>query len=152
MPHKKAQLAPKLEGLPPLQEPARTFFGERSGHQSLRADLKSIASATRLLPAEVAPPARVWRTLRVQLEKEGILSRSVKVIITTVVAMVSAALLTVFAAYVNGRRIFPRQALSVFGHETCRDSAYLGVCKGALRGCLTAVRCVRIQAFGKLKW
>jgi hypothetical protein len=77
MPHKKTQLAPKHEGRPPLLEAARTFFGERSGHQSLRSDLKSIVSAARLLPMEVAPPARVWRSLRVQLEKEGILSRSV---------------------------------------------------------------------------
>jgi hypothetical protein len=78
MQHKKTQLAPKHEGGPPLQEAARTFYGERSGHQSFRTDLKSIVSATRLLPSEVAPPARVWRSLRVQLEKEGILSRSVK--------------------------------------------------------------------------
>jgi hypothetical protein len=54
MQHKKTQLAPKHEGRPPLQEAARTFFGECSGHESLRTDLKSIVSAARLLPAEVA--------------------------------------------------------------------------------------------------
>jgi hypothetical protein len=78
MQHKMTQVAPKHAGYPPLQEAARTSFGERSRQQSLRTDLKSIVSAARLLPSEVVPPARVWRSLRVQLEKEGILSRSVK--------------------------------------------------------------------------
>ena len=78
MPHKKMQLAAKHEGRSSLQGLARTFFGERSGHQSFRTDLKSIVSATRLLPSEVAPLARVWWSLRVQLEKEGILECSVK--------------------------------------------------------------------------
>src|SRR5713226_6323652 len=75
---KKTQVAPKHDGRPPLQDAAPTPFGARSGHQSFAADLRSIVSAAHLLPAEVAPPARVWSSLRVQLEKEGILSRSVK--------------------------------------------------------------------------
>jgi len=75
MQHKKTQVAAKRDGRPQLQA-ARTSFGERCHRQSL--DLTSIVSAARLLPAEVALPARVWRSLRVQLEKEGILSGSLK--------------------------------------------------------------------------
>jgi hypothetical protein len=76
MQFKKTQVAAKPNGRPPLQEPTRTSFGARSGRQSFAADLRSIVSAAHKLPAEVAPPARVWRSLRAQLEKQGILNRS----------------------------------------------------------------------------
>jgi hypothetical protein len=77
MQHKKTQVGPKHDGRPPLQEAVPTSFGERS-RQSFIADLWSIVSAAHKLPAEVVPPARVWRSLRAQLEREGILSCSVK--------------------------------------------------------------------------
>ena len=73
---KKTQVAPKQHGRPSLQEAVPTSFGARRGGKNLAADLRSIVSTARLLSAEVAPPARVWRSLRAQLEKEGILSRS----------------------------------------------------------------------------
>jgi len=73
---KKTEVAAKHDGRPPLQEPVPIPFGARSCRQSLAADLRSIVSAAHKLPAEVAPPARVWRSLRAQLEREGILSRS----------------------------------------------------------------------------
>jgi len=76
MQHKKTQVAMKHDGRPPLWNVVRMPFGERRGYQSLTPDLKNIVSAAYKLPAEVAPPARVWRSLRVQLEKEGILCRS----------------------------------------------------------------------------
>jgi hypothetical protein len=76
MQHKKTQVAPKHDGRPPLQEAAAIPFVARSRRQSFAADLRSIVSTARLLSAEVAPPARVWHSLRAQLEKEGILSRS----------------------------------------------------------------------------
>ena len=72
---KKMQVASTHGGRPPLQEAVPTSFRPRRGRQSLVADLRSIVSTARLLSAEVAPPARVWRSLRAQLEKEGILSR-----------------------------------------------------------------------------
>jgi hypothetical protein len=78
MQHKKAQVELKQNGRPPLLEVVRARFSERTSRQSFVADLRSIVSAARKLPAEVAPPARVWRSLRAQLEKEGIRSRSVK--------------------------------------------------------------------------
>ena len=71
---KKTQVAPKHDGRPSLEKAARN----RCGQQSLKKDLRSIVSAARLLPAEVAPPARVWRSLRAQLEKEGVLNRALK--------------------------------------------------------------------------
>ena len=73
---KKTQVASTHGDHPPLQEAVPTSFGPSRGRQSLAADLRSIVSTARLLSAEVAPPARVWRSLRAQLEKEGILSRS----------------------------------------------------------------------------
>jgi hypothetical protein len=75
---KKTHVAAKHNGRPPLQEAVPTPFGARNGRQSFAADLRSIVSAAHLLPAEVAPSARVWRSLRAQLEKEGILNRSLK--------------------------------------------------------------------------
>ena len=75
MQHKKMQVA--LER-PPLPEGARAQVRERSGRQSFVADLTSIVSAAHKLPEEVDPPARVWASLRAQLEKEGILSCSVR--------------------------------------------------------------------------
>ena len=71
MQHKKTQLAPQHETAP-------TLFGARSGRQSFMRDLRSIISAAHKLPAEVAPPARVWSSLRAQLERQGILSCSAK--------------------------------------------------------------------------
>jgi len=75
MQHKKMQVA--LER-PLLPEGARAHVRERSGRQSFVADLTSIVSAAHKLPEEVDPPARVWASLRAQLEKEGILSCSVR--------------------------------------------------------------------------
>lgn len=74
---KKTQVTPKHDGRTSLQTAARTPLGVRSGQQSLGTTLKSIVSAAHLLPAEVDPPARVWRFLRVQLEKERIISHPV---------------------------------------------------------------------------
>jgi hypothetical protein len=78
MEHKKTRVAPNRDGRPPVLQVAGGRFGERSGRQSFAADLRSIVSAAHKLAAEVAPPPRVWRSLRVQLEKEGVLSHSVK--------------------------------------------------------------------------
>ena len=75
---KKTRVVPKHHGRPPLRDAVPTPFGARSGRQSFAADLKSIVSAAHLLPAEIAPPARVWRSLRAQLEEEGFLSCSAK--------------------------------------------------------------------------
>jgi len=68
MRHKKAQVAPKLDG-PPVLEEAGAYFSEHSSRESLVSDLRSIVSAAHKLPAEVTPPARVWRSLRLAAGK-----------------------------------------------------------------------------------
>jgi hypothetical protein len=78
MEHKKTQVATNGHGCSPVLQGASARFGGRSWRQSFAADLRSIVSAAHKLPAEVAPPARVWISLRAQLEKEGILSRLMK--------------------------------------------------------------------------
>ena len=74
---KKTQVALNLDRHPVLNV-AGERFGERSRLENLVADLRSIVSAAHKLPAQVDPPARVWRSLRLQLEREGLLGRSVK--------------------------------------------------------------------------
>jgi hypothetical protein len=75
MQNKKSQVAPQRESGPPLQEAVRTSFVEL---KSFAADLRSIVLAAHKLPAVVVPPARVWRFLRTQLEREGILRPSMR--------------------------------------------------------------------------
>ena len=78
MPGKEVQVALERNDPAPLPKAARTHLPERSSRQSFAADLSSIASAAHELPKEVDPPARVWASLHAQLEREGILGRSVK--------------------------------------------------------------------------
>jgi hypothetical protein len=75
MQRKKTQVALEQDGRLLLLEAARARLRERSRFQGFVADLTSIVSAAHKLPAEVDPPARVWASLRAQLEKEGILRR-----------------------------------------------------------------------------
>ena len=78
MQRKKVQVAVEHDGRPPIPKGARAHVRERSSRPSFVADLRSIVSAAHKLPVEVDPPARVWTSLRTQLEKEGILSCSVR--------------------------------------------------------------------------
>jgi hypothetical protein len=73
MQHKKMRITRKQNGRSPLVGVTGVRFGERSDRQCLVADLSDIVSAAHKLPAEVAPPARVWRSLRAKLENEGTL-------------------------------------------------------------------------------
>ena len=77
MQHKKTQVALNHDRHPVLKV-AGARFGERSPRENLAADLRNIVSAAHKLPAQVDPPARVWRSLRLQLEREGLLGRSEK--------------------------------------------------------------------------
>jgi hypothetical protein len=47
--------------------------------QGFVADLNSIVSAAKTLPAEVNPPDRIWISLRAQLEAEGLIKEHVEV-------------------------------------------------------------------------
>ena len=61
------------EGLEPLPETARMHVARCPHCQGYLADLATIVSSARELPAEVEPPSRVWVTLRAQLKLEGII-------------------------------------------------------------------------------
>ena len=61
------------EGFMPVPEAARAHLAGCGSCQSLVADLTEIVATAHLLPTEVEPPARVWHSLRSQLESEGII-------------------------------------------------------------------------------
>jgi hypothetical protein len=67
------ELILEQEGLEPLPEEARAHLAECAGCRSYVADLTSIVDVAHKLPAEIAPPERVWLSLRAQLEAEGII-------------------------------------------------------------------------------
>jgi hypothetical protein len=61
------------EGLAPLPEAAKAHLAECNSCQNLVADLTNIVATAHLFPAEAEPPARVWVSLRAQLEAEGLI-------------------------------------------------------------------------------
>ncbi len=61
------------EGLSPLPPEAREHLAGCSSCQDLLADLSAIVVAAKRVPAEVAPPDRIWISIRAQLEAEGII-------------------------------------------------------------------------------
>jgi ribosomal protein S15P/S13E len=65
------------EGLGTLSAEAREHLAACSACQGLLADLHSIVAVARTFPAEVDPPARVWVSLRAQLEAEGLIKEPV---------------------------------------------------------------------------
>ena len=71
------EFAVAQEGLAPLPEAAQAHVATCSHCQEFVADLETIVSAANELPAEVEPPARVWVSLRTQLELEGIIKTPV---------------------------------------------------------------------------
>jgi hypothetical protein len=70
---KEAEVVLEQEGWTPVPEAARAHLAGCGSCQSLVADLTAIVATAHLLPAEVEPPARVWNSLRAQLEEEGII-------------------------------------------------------------------------------
>lgn len=70
---KDIELVLEQEGLEPLPAEARTHLAECRECRSYVADLTSLVDAARKLPSEIAPPDRVWVSLRAQLEAEGII-------------------------------------------------------------------------------
>lgn len=61
------------EGLSPLPPEAREHLSGCASCQDLLADLSAIVVAAKRIPAEVAPPDRVWNSIRAQLEAEGVI-------------------------------------------------------------------------------
>src|SRR6267378_7606184 len=74
---KDVEFVLEQEGLAPLPEAARAHVAACSHCQGFVADLETIVSAANELPAEAEPPARVWISLRAQLELEGIIKAPV---------------------------------------------------------------------------
>jgi PAS domain-containing protein len=77
MQHKKLQVRVERHACPTMRDGARAHAREPSSRQRF-ATVNSIVAAAHRLPAEVAPPPRVWRSLRLQLQKEGIFSACMK--------------------------------------------------------------------------
>jgi hypothetical protein len=61
------------EGCLPVPEAARAHLAGCNSCRNFIADLTAIIATAHLLPAEVEPPPRVWTSLRVLLEEEGII-------------------------------------------------------------------------------
>lgn len=67
------ELVLEQEGLEPLPQEARSHLAECRDCRNYIADLTGLVDAAKKLPAEIAPPDRVWISLRAQLEEEGII-------------------------------------------------------------------------------
>jgi hypothetical protein len=70
---KEIEAVLQQEGFSPLPAEARAHVVSCLACQNFVADLTSIVAAARELPGELEPPARVWASLRAQLESEGII-------------------------------------------------------------------------------
>jgi hypothetical protein len=70
---KELEAVLESEGLSPLPVEAREHLAGCLNCQDLLADLSAIVVAAKHIPAEVAPPDRVWVSIRAQLEAEGII-------------------------------------------------------------------------------
>jgi hypothetical protein len=70
---KEVEVVLEQEGCLPVPEAARAHLAGCNSCRNLIADLTAIIATAHLLPAEVEPPPRVWTSLRVQLENEGII-------------------------------------------------------------------------------
>ena len=65
------------EGLAPLPAAVNSHLAACPGCRNFVADLTSIVDVARKMPSEIAPPDRVWISLRAQLELEGIIKEPV---------------------------------------------------------------------------
>jgi len=67
------------EGIAQLSKDARLHLATCGACQGFVADLNTIITATKTLPAEINPPDRIWISLRAQLEAEGLIKEPVEV-------------------------------------------------------------------------
>jgi hypothetical protein len=65
------------EGLVPLPEAVNSHLAVCRECRNYVADLTSIVDVARKMPSEIAPPERIWISLRAQLELEGIIKEPV---------------------------------------------------------------------------
>jgi hypothetical protein len=67
------------EGLETLPAQTREHLAACSSCRAFVADLTAIVSVANKMPAEIDPPARMWTSLRNQLEMEGLIKESLSV-------------------------------------------------------------------------
>jgi len=70
---KDVEFVVEQEGLAPLPQAAQEHVANCSHCQDFVSDLAAIVSTANELPGEIDPPARVWVSLKSQLELEGII-------------------------------------------------------------------------------
>ena len=68
------------DGFGPLPADAREHLAACTNCQALLADFASIVATAAEIPAEVAPPERLWTSLRAQLQAEGIIQEQAPVV------------------------------------------------------------------------
>lgn len=90
----------ELEGFSPLPEATRGHVAGCAACSSLVTDFERIVVAAHEIPAEVEPPARVWISLRAQLEAEGVIREP-----QTEVAAESAPWWRGFGQLIRGRML-----------------------------------------------
>jgi hypothetical protein len=73
---KDVEAVVEQEGLAPLPEVVNAHLAGCRDCRNFIADLTSIVDVARKMPSEIAPPDRIWTSLRAQLELEGIISKS----------------------------------------------------------------------------
>jgi hypothetical protein len=78
---KELEAVLESEGLDSLPSEAREHLAGCTCCQDLFADLSAVVTAAKTLPAEVAPPDRIWVSIRAQLEREGIIRDAEPVVI-----------------------------------------------------------------------
>jgi anti-sigma-K factor RskA len=61
------------EGLAPLSAEAREHLAQCSACGHFVAEVSSIVAMAHDLPAEIEPPARIWISIRAELESEGLI-------------------------------------------------------------------------------
>ena len=74
---KDVEAVVEQEGLAPLPKDVTAHLAECQECRNYIADLTSIVDVARKMPSEIAPPERVWISLRAQLELEGIIREPV---------------------------------------------------------------------------
>jgi hypothetical protein len=74
---KDVEVVVEQEGLAPLPAEVSAHLSECRECRNFLADLTAIVDVARKMPSEIAPPERVWISLRAQLESEGIIKEPV---------------------------------------------------------------------------
>ena len=78
---KELEAVLEQDGFSPLPADAQEHLAGCTNCQALLADLSAIVDAAKEIPAEVAPPDRIWISLRAQLQSEGVIREQVPVVV-----------------------------------------------------------------------